>query len=204
MAALPGERSRVFSPKMNTVQSRFECSIPREQWYFPPAPPKVPKKPAFDSTDWRALGITAILAATFVATVQIIHQQPPTAQPVAPPMQQPVALAPTPVPTPVPELSAVLPEPPVRRAELATPVYRAELVLPEVRRAEYVGIPVGWQGRVNMPDGHFNVRYMGQVESFDQLPKNPSLGEMWGVAESGHAWVWYLANGFTKPAWVDP
>ena len=180
MAALPGEKSRVFS----TTQSRFECEIPREQWYFPPAPPKVRKKPAFDQSDWRALGITAILAATFVATV------------------------PTPVPAPaatrVPDLPTVLPEPPAaRRAELATP--RAELVVPDVRRAELVDIPLGTTYRVAMPDGNpLLVTYKGDVSSFDQLPKQPGWNDMYRVAGSGHSWVWTMVPAIGRPAWIDP
>ena len=105
----------------------------------------------------------------------------------------------------MPDLQTVLPEPPVRRAELATPVQRATLVLPEVRRADFVGLPIGWQGFITMPDGHgLIVRYMGEVATFDQLPRNPQWSDMWKVAESGASWVWYMPSGFSGPSWVDP
>ena len=211
MAVLPGEKSRVFSTELNTAQSRYECAIPREHWYFPPVPPKAREKPAFDSSDWRAIGITAILAAGFVATVEILHQpQPQTREVAAPPVQQSVAPVSTSMPTPeappVPDLPTVLPEPTtVRRAELATPVRRAALVLPEVRRADFVGLPVGWQGLIQMPDGNpVSVRYMGEVASFDQLPRQPGLGDMVKVSESEHCWVFTQPIGFSRAVWVDP
>ena len=76
---------------------------------------------------------------------------------------------------------------------------------PAVRRAELVGIPSGTELGITMPDGHqLIVRYMGEVASFSQLPRNPNWSDMWKVTESGASWVWYMPSGFSGPAWVDP
>jgi hypothetical protein len=191
---------------------QFEGAVRRD--FFDPKP----SRPAKSLTDWHTVALAAIIAGAFVSTVAIMHQQPPAAQPLPPPMQQTVVPAPTPVPTPAPtskpELAPVptpvpltMPEPgvEVRRAELATPVRRAELILPDVRRAELVQIPIGYTGQVTMPDGQqIVVTYRGTVPTFDQLPRQPGWNDMWKVTESGHAWVWTTPSGFSSPAWQDP
>ncbi len=48
-----------------------------------------------------------------------------------------------------------------------------------------MGIPSGTELGINMPDGHqLIVRYMGEVASFSQLPRNPQWSDMWKVTES--------------------
>ena len=111
-------------------------------------------------------------------------------------------VAPTPVSTPRPTPPPALTPPPTQ-----TYAPKAKLVrLPESpRRAEYVGLPIGWQGNEQMPDGRITpVRYMGEVGYFDNLPRNPNFGDMWKVTSSGNSWVWYTPAGFSRPAWVDP
>src|SRR5258708_4157658 len=160
---------------MQSTSSRFETTLPKEHFYSPP--PKRTIKPA-TAADWRTLGIVGIIAVTFIATVQLLTQRQPAAAVTA----TAAAAAPT------------APDP-------ATPPQ----VTPEVRRAQLLTWPLGATGWTTMPDGHrIVVRYMGAVDTFDQLPRTPQWSDMWKVTQSGASWVWYTPVGFTRPAWVDP
>lgn len=155
---------------------RFESALPRT--FFSP---KAVTKPA-KQTDWRAVAVTAILTTGFV--VIATHQEP---------ISRSAAPLPVSTPQPVPTLA------PAERAP------RAQLVGPTVRRAEFVNYPIGFVGPVTMPDGsQTQIRYMGNVPSFGQLPRAPHLADMYGVTQSGHSWIWMMPAGFARPAWVDP
>jgi hypothetical protein len=159
---------------MQSISSRFETTPPKEQFFSPP--PKSPPaiKPQ-TATDWRTLGFVGIFAVTFIATVYILR-------PPANSFDKRVA-------TPT--------------ATTAVPAQPAPT--PEVRRAELIAPPIGSAYWATMPDGHSTtVRYMGTMDSFDQLPRNPQLGDMWRIPQSGANWVWYTPAGFTRPAWVAP
>jgi hypothetical protein len=140
-----------------------------------------------------AAGLTFIFTMLVVASYFVGKRETAPAPAVVFPTPRPsVAPAPTPALVP-PALAPIAPAPPVRRAELA------------VKRAQFVGLPVGWTGNELMPDGSIvPVRYMGEVGYFDHLPRNPSYGDMWKVTSSGAAWVWTTPAGFAAPAWVDP
>ena len=194
----------------------FDCKPPPEAMdellrrrapsFHPPQPPEPPKKTPPGKLEttrkfvnravfWMmALAFILILCAIFnwygqnrvrSADQELLHT---TLNPVPTP-------APRFQPTPALPLTPTLPSPEVRRAELAV----------TVKRAEFVGLPVGWQGYEKMPDGSIvQVRYMGEAASFDQLPRNPSLGDMWRIPASKASWIWSTPAGFAAPAWVDP
>ena len=180
---------------MNRIPSetlpRFETTLPRE-FFAPPA--KKSDKPL----DWRTVAFTAILTTGFVATLAITHQEPVTRPslpiPVATPapVSRPVA-TPAPVQVPIPVAPAVIPEPLVMRALPVEPTVRPALPV----EGQLYGAP--------MPDGRILlIRYMGSVQDFSGLPKNPNLYDYYKVIDSGHAWVFMQPAGFSAPSWVDP
>jgi hypothetical protein len=193
----------ISTRRFNTDE--FDCTPPREaveelrrtkRTFHPPDPP--PRKSSrleearkmVNTAMFLAMGIAFIFAMLTIATR---HEENRSADRKILYTNPVPAPTPTPVPTPAPPLPPTLPLPQVRRAELA------------VKRAEFVGLPVGWQGDIHMPDGTpMSVRYMGKVSSFEQLPRNPSYGDMWKVIASGATWVWCTPAGFAAPAWVDP
>jgi hypothetical protein len=66
---------------------------------------------------------------------------------------------------------------------------------------------VGVWSLVYMPDGKLTmIRFLGIKNTFADLPKNPQLGDSYGVLEGGQGalWVWYTLPGHVAPAWVDP
>jgi hypothetical protein len=204
----------------------FDCQPPREavdellrpkrtRNFRPPEPP--PVKPSrleearrfVNTAVFVAMGMAFVFAMLAVASWFLdkrnINQETLLTRPALP---TPAATRPTPRPTPRPLVnptpvprtqwapSPVLPapvQPTVRRAELA------------IKRAEFVGLPIGWTGTETMPDGSIvPVRYMGRVSDFNQLPSYPNLGDMWSVTNSHNSWVWTTPAGFFTPAWVDP
>jgi hypothetical protein len=99
-----------------------------------------------------------------------------------------------PVPAPTPAATPVVQAPEVRRAELV-PVLRAQQVL-----------RVGRWNQVYMPDGRLTwMRFLGVKDTFADLPRDPQIGDAWGIVEGGrHAlWVWHILPGHSRPAWVD-
>lgn len=185
----------------------FDCAPPEEvvdellrprraRMFRPPEPP--PTKPSrleearkfVNTAVLLAMGI-AFIFAMLVITIASRKTAPVSTLP--PPYSYGPALTPAPTPTARANVTIPQPNPVVRRAELA------------VKRAQLVGLPVGWQGQEQMPDGSIvPVRYMGEVGYFEHLPHNPALGDMWKVTSSGAAWVWTTPAGFAAPAWVDP
>jgi hypothetical protein len=173
----------------------FDCQPPREavdellrpkrpRMFHPPEPPH--KRSRFEEI--RTVGNTIVLWAIGIAFIIALFS-------IASRVPKPAPVAPAVIvqPTPAPPLTPVVPQPEVRRAQLA------------VKRAQFVGLPIGWQGQEQMPDGSVvSIRYMGEVGYFDSLPRNPALGDMWKVTSSGASWVWTTPAGFAAPAWVDP
>jgi hypothetical protein len=183
----------------------FDCTPPpgamdellrpkRARMFRPPEPP--PAKPS-RLEEARKFVNTAVLLAMGVAFIFAMFAMASRKTAPVSTLPPPYSYGPAPTPAPAPaaraEVTIQQPNPVVRRAELA------------VKRAQLVGLPVGWQGREQMPDGSIvSVRYMGEVGYFDHLPRNPALGDMWKVTSSGAAWVWTTPAGFAAPAWVDP
>jgi hypothetical protein len=83
-------------------------------------------------------------------------------------------------------------------------VERAELVeaLPVLKRALPV---VGAHYPATLPEGQLvTTTWKGTVADFSDLPKNPALGDEFGVPRSGHSWIWATPYGWSHPAWIDP
>jgi hypothetical protein len=84
----------------------------------------------------------------------------------------------------------------------------------EVRRAEPMPAPraqqvfrIGIWSPVWMPVGKLTwVRFLGVKDTFADLPRNPQIGDSYGVLEGGQRalWVWHTLPGHTTLAWVDP
>lgn len=165
-----------------------------------PRPPALKTKPeiTFRPVKWTPIVIAALAAGTVISVTDILRKPPSRPAPV--PVFQPAI--PVPAPTPVP-LAA--PTPATLAMPLPTPeplVLRAQLIEREVRRAS---LREGQFFAIQMPDGSVPlIRYMGVVPSFDQLPRNPNLYDLYKVVSSGHAWVFMQPAGFAAPAWVDP
>lgn len=178
----------------------FDCFPPpeamdelRSRRFRPPTPP--PRKSSrleearkfVNTAVLGASGLAFIFAMMVVVASVLFNRAKEETRPV--PAPTPAAVAPTP-------RSYVYGPPPT------VPAPRAELA---VKRATFVGLPVGWRGSETMPDGSIiPVTYKGEVGYFDSLPRNPALGDMWKVLSSGASWVWYTPAGFSAPAWVDP
>ena len=124
---------------------RFETTIPKASVFTPPTSP-----PKTGTGKPRSLGVVAILALTFLATVQLITSR----QPAAPVTKAPVA------PTAVLQTP---PAPPVPEVRLPTPATTSGLV----PRAKLIHIrPIGTFERDTMPDGRvIGTTYRGELPS---------------------------------------
>ena len=112
------------------------------------------------------------------------------------------------VTTPAPSVAVTpMPQPHVSSPTRTPPVVtvrRAEPVPITVRRAELLSVPIGTTAPIILEGQVIVVTYRGSVPTFDQLPRDPALGDMWHVSESLHDWVFCLPVGFTAPSWLDP
>jgi len=155
---------------------------------------------------WTPIVIAAIAAGTVISVTDILQHRQPVSRPAAVSevkVKSEVTSEirstsesrpdPVPVPTPAAAVPPSAPEPLVLRAQPVEPVVRRAMPV----EGQYYAVPV--------PDGRtVLVRYMGTVPTFDQLPKDPALYDLYRVAASGHAWVFMQPAGFSAPAWVDP
>ena len=197
----PGVIDELVAPKRARMLGR-PVKAPRQ------TPPRwKPMLPFLGMLCWPILSIAA-LGAIMIAIQSVgRHAAPATQTSVSmPPVAAPIASATpsaTPQHTPFGLPASLEPSVTVRRAEPV--VRRAELVPVTVRRAELVSVPIGTSGPTIMPDGQLVVvTYRGSVPSFDNLPSDPQLGDMWHVTESNHDSVWCVPAGFASSAWLDP
>ena len=149
----------------------------------PPAPPK--KRSWLDyARPWAYVGMLGLLGLIFIVALCSILSW--SASKHAPTPAK--ALLPTPTPTP------------------AVTVRRAEPVPVTVKRAEQV-LALGRWNQVWMPDVKLTwVRFLGVKDTFADLPRNPQMGDSWGVKEdqTRSLLVWHQLPNHSRPAWVDP
>ena len=105
---------------------------------------------------------------------------------------------------PQPRVFSTPPPPEVR-------VLRAELVPVEVRRAALMRLPGQVLGEFRwyaLPEsvggGEVQARFLGTVNQFSDIPKNPTPGDMWNVTETGNPWIYCIPMGGTHYQWIDP
>jgi hypothetical protein len=195
------------SPKR--FDAGYDCLLPDDALdeLVAPRRPRILGRPV-KGPHGRRLIMLAVLVLVLVAAdvvVALVSWQRPAAAPAA---------APDPILEHSKALLAAQETQPVPGWQSDGTAYGRAGVIPEVRRAELVPVPRAQQvlrlGRWNqvwMPDGVLTwMRFLGIKDTFADLPKNPQLGDAWGVQEGGqHAlWVWSVPVGFTRPVWQDP
>jgi hypothetical protein len=195
--------------------AQFDCELPddiRAQLGKPKRPGILGRPRPVKPPPPRALLylVLVICALTLVGTaINLWRQQERERASSTRAISQPLAPQPTPTPAATPES---LPSGSAERWKeyLATQPQRA----PEVRRAERVSVPraeqvfrLGIWSPVWMPAGKLTwVRFLGVKDTFADLPRNPQIGDSYGVLEGGQRalWVWHILPGHSAPAWVDP
>jgi hypothetical protein len=159
---------------------RFETVLPKGRFFN--SPPVKQK-----TTNWQALAITAIAAATFIVVVR--QSNPPTTVPVTAPTTVFPTVAPLPDPKPIHE-------------QVLAPV------TPSVPRAQLVHVrPIGTYEYLRMPDGRvLMTHYMGELANTMRLPtRGAQLGDMWYTRADQHSWVLApLSTGSQSIGWIDP
>jgi hypothetical protein len=195
------------SPQEDTARrfpSEFECELPKEAWrefghskeVRTPARQPAPPRPSPRIISFWGLVFIVALSAGLGWLAHKLERQPNDAPPLVQPTSATISSASVVHPAPSPSTSAP-------RAQLVTPL--------QVRRASLVRLPgqvLGVYQWCKLPEvwggTSVQVRYMGTVEHFSQIPPNPTPGDTWNIAETGNTWIYCTPLGYAHPIWVDP